>query len=218
MALPITDEHGTVQVGQTIELPAREIVPTDRSTFINVFTSATETLFNLTPWRLLKVEPMGATIQISVSGHLPTHWYGVRALRVLHEAPAWQALGPQGKAVLNLVMRAGGCTAWQARELAAHWQLACHSIRDLANPERVVAVVDAGRVAACEAAQVCAVAAMRRAALHLPKAAQEAACEATRAAIDAEVIRDRLSPEAARALQQPWTRVFGSSPRAEHPA
>ena len=213
MALPISDEHGTVRVGDTIELPTQEIKLDDHSTFINVFASATETLFGLQPWRLLEVAPIGATVRVSCPGH--PYWFGVRALRVLREAPAWQALGPQGKAVLDLVMQAYDITTSQARELAAHWQLAGHPVWDFAYQERAVAVVDAGRVAACEAAQIGAVAAVRRSATGQT---QEAACEAVRAAIDAEVLRDRISPEAARALQQPWMRVFGSPRRAEHPA
>lgn len=219
IALPITDEHSTVQVGETIELSTEEIEVDDNRTFIKAFTTATETLFDLEPWRLLEVAPIGATVQVSLPGH-PHHpyWFGVRALRVLREAPAWQALGPQGKTVLDLVMQAHDITAWQAGELAAHWQLASRAVWDFADHEHIVAVVDAGRVAACQAAQVSAVNALRGAAGDLSKHAQEAACEAVRSAIVAEVVRDHLSAEAARVLQQPWVLVFGAPRRAEHPA
>ncbi|MGW0334340.1 hypothetical protein ACWD0J_21135 [Streptomyces sp. NPDC003011] len=217
MALPISDEHSTVQVGETIELPTQEIDVENNSTFINVFTSATETLLNLEPWRLLEVAPIGATVQISFPGH--PYRFGVRALRVLREAPAWQALGPQGKTVLDLVMQAYDITAWQAGELAAHWQLPGRTVWDSADREHILAVVDAGRVPACHAAETSAVNAVRRAAGgHLRKHSLEAACAAVRAAVIAEVVRDHLSDEAARVLQQPWVRVFGSPRRAEHPA
>ncbi|MEV6403929.1 hypothetical protein AB0M58_13420 [Streptomyces bobili] len=46
----------------------------------------------------------------------------------------------------------------------------------------------------------------------------EAAREAVRAVIVAEVLRDHISSEAAEALQLPWLRVFGSPRGAEHPA
>ncbi|MEV6403930.1 hypothetical protein AB0M58_13425 [Streptomyces bobili] len=161
IALPITDEHSTVQVGETIELSTEEIEADDNA-FFKVFTSPTETLFSLEPWRLLEVAPIGTTVQVSLPGH-PFHpyWFGIRALRVLREAPAWQALGPQGKAVLDLVMQAYDITAWQAGELAAHWQHAGRAVWDFADHEHIVAVVNAGRVAACQAAQVSAVNALR---------------------------------------------------------
>ncbi len=65
------------------------------------------------PCRLFEVEGVGPVL-----GQLG-HKFGFGGLRVVHELPAWQALGPNGEAVAALIERAGWLTAGECVRLDA---------------------------------------------------------------------------------------------------
>ena len=113
------------------------------------------------------------------------HKFLVPTYRVVEWLPAWQALGPNGEAVVALIKRAERMTLEEAEALAiareAAWQ--------------------AAREAAWEAAWQAAWRAARRAAL-------EAARRAAREAALALSVRGLISPEHFDTLYGPWASVM----------
>ena len=85
------------------------------------------------PCRLFEVEPVGKVI---TSPNHP-HKVGAHAWRVVKELPAWQALGPNGEAVANLIERARHLIESEVRRLdsardsawAAAWDSARYAAR-----------------------------------------------------------------------------------------
>ena len=96
------------------------------------------------PCRLFAVEPKG---KLLTDPEHP-HKVGCRSWLVVEELPAWQAFGPNGKAVASLIERCKTLTADEAKRLAAAWDAAW----DAAWAAAWDAGRDAGRAAAWAAA------------------------------------------------------------------
>ena len=79
-------------------------------------------------YRLFAVEPRGPV----VADDTHPHKVGCRAWKVTAELPAWQALGPQGRQVLEIIERAGRLTGDEAVRLIAAGYAAGYAARDAA--------------------------------------------------------------------------------------
>src|ERR1035437_270015 len=72
------------------------------------------------PCRLFAVDPKG---KLLTDPEHP-HKVGCRSWLVVEELPAWQAFGPNGKAVASPIERCKTLTAAEAKRLAAAWEAA----------------------------------------------------------------------------------------------
>lgn len=77
---------------------------------------------------------------------------GFRTLRVLEELPAWQALGPQGELVVDLIEKAKTVTQPQVMALRAAWNVTRNTAWNAALDAAWHAAWDSARIAAWDAA------------------------------------------------------------------
>ncbi len=167
----------------------------------------------LWPCRLFEVEVRGAVV--ASEGHK----HGAHGLKVVRELPAWQALGPNGEAVVALIERAKTLTTGQATALNAAWNAAWYVAWDAARN----AARDAARYAAWYAAWNAARDAARNAARDAARdaawyaawnAARDAAWNGARDAAwnvaCALVVRDLITPDQFDALAGPGESVMGA--------
>ncbi len=142
------------------------------------------------PCRLFEVEPRGELVSESIGSHK----HGCAAVKVVRELPAWQALGPNGEAVADVIERCKTLTDQQAKHLAA----------------ALAAARDAARYAARDAARAAAWAAAWAAARDAAWAATLAATlDAARDAALALLVHDLITVEQFDLLYGPWQSVMG---------
>ena len=184
------DYAAALASGEVITHPARTLHPGDASTYLSVSIAAADCTGFQWPCRLFRVEPVGDAVP---DDHYPNKRC-VKALRVVEELPAWQALGPDGEAVVALIERARTLTIKEARRM------------DAARP----AAWYAAWYAAGAAARYAAGAAARPAALAAAwDAAWDAARDAAGDAAGALVVRDLISHEHFETLVAPWVAGVG---------
>ena len=163
------------------------------------------------PCRLFEVESRGPVTP------LDRFKFGCGAFKVVRELPAWEALGPNGEAVVAVIERAEVLTATEANQLwgaqgaawGAAWYAAVGGARYAARDAR--GARGAAWDAACRAAQGAAAGGARYAARGAWDAAWGAAWEAAqdsaRVAALAELTRDLITPEQYQTLAGPWLSV-----------
>ena len=148
------------------------------------------------PCRLFEVEPRGELVSDG------SHKHGCAAVKVVRELPAWQALGPNGEAVADVIERCKTLTDEQAKHLAAAW-----AARYAAWYAAWYAVLDAARDAARYPAWA---AAAWAAALDAARdAARDAVLDAARDAALALLVHDLITAEQFDLLYGPWQSVMG---------
>lgn len=101
--------------GEVITHPAKRLRPGDASTYLSVSVAAADCTGMRWPCRLFRVEPVGKAVP---DPDIPSKRC-VKALRVVEELPAWQALGPNGEAVVSLIDRARTLTRDETYRMAA---------------------------------------------------------------------------------------------------
>jgi hypothetical protein len=151
------------------------------------------------PCRLFEVEPRDEMIGPE------DHKYGCTVVEVVRELPAWQALGPNGEAVVALIERCRTLTldaAWYAV-----WYVAWDAARDAAWYAARGAAWYAARDAARDAARYAAWYAAWGAAWY---AVWYATRDAARYAALALIVKDLITPEQFEILYGPWASVMGS--------
>lgn len=189
------DYAAALASGEVITHPARRLRPGDASTYLSVSVAAADCTGFQWPCRLFRVEPVGKAVP---DPDIPSKRC-VKALRVVEELPAWQALGPNGEAVVSLIDRARTLTRDETYRMAAGRAAAWGAAR--------VAAWDAARAAAWAAALVAAWDAAR-------DAAWDAAWVAARDAAWALVARDLIRQSGFTqshydTLTRPWATVIG---------
>lgn len=141
------------------------------------------------------------------------HKLVVPTYRVVEWLPAWQAFGPNGKAVAAMLNRARRLTADEVQRLDAAaknvWSAACGAAKGAAWEAACGASVVTAWKAAREVAMEAAGETAREAA---GKAATFAAREAVADAARALVIRDLITPEQFDTLYGPWASVVEGAP------
>ncbi len=199
------DYAAALAFGETIRHPAAARVRNDAGTYLSVSVEPADCTGFSWPCRLFRVELVGRAIK---ADDLPNKRC-VSALRVVEELPAWQALGPNGEAVVAFIERCRTLTREQARKLAA----ARAAARDAARAAARAAAWAAARAAAWAAAWDAARAAALDAALDAARAAawaaawdaaRDAALDAARDAARAILVRDRIAPEQYAILVRPF--------------
>ena len=184
--------------GQTLVHPEQTLIADEAQTYFSVSTEPGETLIGGGwPCRLFRVEIDKDAERSQVHRHKAC----TRTVRVVEELPAWQALGPNGKAVAAFIEgAAAGDAAWDAA-----WAAAGDAARDAAWAAARAAARDAARAAARDAARDAA----RAAAWDAARAAAWDAARAAAGAVLAIVTRDLISPEKFNALMRPWRILTG---------
>lgn len=136
------DYAAALASGEVITHPARRLRPGDASTYLSVSVAAADCTGFQWPCRLFRVEPVGKAVP---DPDIPSKRC-VKALRVVEELPAWQALGPNGEAVAALIERARTLTPDEARRMAAAGDAAWAAawalvVRDLISTEHFETLV-----------------------------------------------------------------------------
>ena len=166
------------------------------------------------PCRLFEVEPRGELVSDG------SHKHGCAAVKVVRELPAWQALGPNGEAVADVIERCKTLTDEQAKHLAA-----ARAATPLGTPlgpplgtplgtplgpPLGTPLWDAARAAAWAAARDAAWDAAWDAARAAARdAAWDAARDAARDAALALLVHDLITAEQFDLLYGPWQSVMG---------
>ena len=184
------DYAAALASGEVIRHPAKLQRPGDSSTYLSVSVSAADCTGFQWPCRLFRVEAVGDAVP---DPDIPNKRC-LSALRVVEELPAWQALGPNGEAVVALIERARTLTADEARRMDAARYAARYAAGYAAGDAAGDAAWDAARDAAWYAAR---------------DAAWYAAWYAAWDAGVALVVRDRISPEHFETLVAPWVAGVG---------
>ena len=215
-----TDFHtGTVQwappaghVGEwVVSHPTSSQIGRHASTHLSVSTEPTDCTGMQWPCRLLEVEAVGEVITPNPA--LPHKRAGI-AFRVLREAPATEALGPQGEHVAALISSIPAITGTTANRVALARNVVSDAARDAARDAAWYAAWDAARDAAWYAARDAA----RYAAWHaawdaardaVRDAARDATWDAARNAVLALLVRDIITTEDYDALTRPWRTAIG---------
>lgn len=140
------DYAQALETGEVIEHP-RKMVRDDPATYLSVSVHAANCTGMQWPCRLFRVEPVGRTLTASINDSKRA----CRALRVVEELPAHQALGPQGEQVAAVIERVRRLTAVEDERLAAAWDAARDGARDAAWDAAQDAARDAARNAAWNA-------------------------------------------------------------------
>jgi hypothetical protein len=113
------DYAGAFDSGEVVRHPSRpgRMIPDEPSTYLSVSVEPAETLIGgWWPCRLFCVEPEGDVLDGLAAS---PYKRACLALRVVEEMPAWQALGPNGRAVAALIQQAAEVTSRQAHAMAA---------------------------------------------------------------------------------------------------
>jgi hypothetical protein len=184
------DYAGAFDSGEVVRHPSRpgRMIPGEPSTYLSVSVEPAETLIGgWWPCRLFCVEPEGDVLDGLAAS---PYKRACLALRVVEEMPAWQALGPNGRAVAALIQQAAEVTSRQAHAMAAARDAALDAAWDAA---RDAAWGAAGRGAALDAAW---------------DAARGAGWGAAWGA-EALVVRDLITAEQYATLAGPWESVIG---------
>ena len=152
------DYAAALASGDVIRHPVKRKVRNDAGTYLSVSIAAADCTGFRWPCRLFRVEvePVG---RVTTADGLPNKRC-VSALRVVEELPAWQALGPNGEAVVAFIerlrtltpaevprldARAAARAAWDAAGAAA-WDAAVAAagaivVRDLITSEQYAVLV-----------------------------------------------------------------------------
>ena len=203
-----TDFHtGTVQwappaghVGEwLVRHPTASVIGDGASGYLSVASVPTDCTGMGWPCRLLEVEAVGEVTTPNLA--LPHKRAGV-AFRVLREARATEALGPQGEHVAALIRSIPDITRTPTERVALAW----YAARDAARYAARGAALDAARDAARDPARYAARDAVRDAARD---AARYAARDAARDATLALLVRDLITTEQYDALTRPWRTAIG---------
>jgi hypothetical protein len=221
MALPPTAPHATAEPGDLIQHPdgPRDDLHFDlpHTEWLHAHSAAAETLTtaswpsetgrltDLTNWRLLQVQPVGTWYQ-AARQQWP-YWHKARTYTVTGEAPAWEALGPNGEDVLALYELITELTPQDAERLAARWHARGQRAWHTAALRRVRAIFE-GRRAASEAAKRSAGAVVWGMTEGLPEQTRIAANSLVEALTETLVVRDLLEPEHYATLIRPWNRAL----------
>lgn len=152
------DYAAALASGEVIRHPSKRKVRNDAGTYLSVSTEPADCTGFRWPCRLFRVEPVG---RVGTSGDYP-HKRTTRALRVVEELPAWQALGPNGERVAAFIDALGTLTADDWRRVAAAWEATWAAVRAAAGAAAWVAARVAARAAARAAAWEAAVAMVAR--------------------------------------------------------
>jgi hypothetical protein len=109
------------EVGKTTRHPSKNpMIPNDASTYLSASTEPADCTGFRWPCRLFEVEAIGKTL----TGMEFPHKVAAKAFRVVRERDAFEALGPNGKAVAAFIERCKRLTADEARKLTAAWAAA----------------------------------------------------------------------------------------------
>ena len=211
-----TDFHtGTVQwappaghVGEwLVRHPTASVIGDGASGYLSVASVPTDCTGMDWPCRLLEVEAVGEVTTPNLA--LPHKRAGV-AFRVLREAPATEALGPQGEHAAALIRSIPDITRTTANRVAlarrAVLDAAWNASRKASRKASRNATSDASREAAWDAARDAAWDASREAALG---AARDAAWEAVWEAVWALLVRDLITTGHYDTLTRPWRTAVG---------
>ena len=203
-----TDFHtGTVQwappaghVGEwLVRHPTASVIGDGASGYLSVASVPTDCTGMGWPCRLLEVEAVGEVTTPNLA--LPHKRAGV-AFRVLREARATEALGPQGEHVAALIRSIPDITRTPTERVALAWYAAWDAVRD--------AAWYAARDAAWYAAWYAARDAVRDAARDAARdAVRDATWYAARDATLALLVRDLITTEQYDALTRPWRVAVG---------
>ena len=207
-----TDFHtGTVQWAPPpghegewiVRHPTASVIGDGASGYLSVASVPTDCTGMDWPCRLLEVEAVGEVTTPNLA--LPHKRAGV-AFRVLREARATEALGPQGEHVAALIRSIPDITRTPAERVALAWDAAWAAAWDAARDAAWDATRDAARAAARDAAWDAAWAAAWDAAWAAAwDAARDAAWDATLALL----VRDLITTEDYDALTSPWRTAIG---------
>ena len=187
-----TDFHtGTVQWAPPpghegewiVRHPTASSIGDDASECLSVASVPTDCTGMQWPCRLLEVEAVGEVITPNPA--FPHKRAGV-AFRVLREAPATEALGPQGEHVAALIRSIPDITRSAAERLALAWDAAWDVARYVARAATRDAAWDAARAAAWYAAW-----------------------DAARDVALALLVRDLITTEHYDTLTRPWRTAIG---------
>ena len=121
------DYAGALASGEVITHPAK-FVRNDPATYLSVSTVPSDCTGMSWPCRLFVVEPLGRAYR---NDDLPNKRC-CRALYVIEERPAHEALGPQGEEVAALIERCRTLTMQETLDLGAAWGAARDAARDAA--------------------------------------------------------------------------------------
>ena len=199
--------------------PTSSEIGSHLSKYLSVATAPTDCAGMKWPCRLLEVEAVG---EVTTPNRAFPHKRAGVAFRVLREAPATEALGPQGEHVAALIRSIPDITGTTAARVA----LARRAVLDAAwNASRKAsrnATLDASREAALGAARDAAWDASREAALGAARdaawraasrvashATLDATRDASREAVWALLVRDLITTEDYEALTRPWRTAIG---------
>lgn len=163
--------------------PTSSQIGNHASTYLSVATVPTECTGMSWPCRLLEVEAVGEVTTPNLA--LPHKRAGVE-FRVLREAPATEALGPQGEHVAALIRSIPGITGTATARFSPARDATWYAARDAAWDAAWDAARDAARYAAWYAAR-----------------------DAARDAVWALLVRDLITTEHYDALTRPWRTAIG---------
>ena len=187
--------------------PTASVIGDDASGYLSVASVPTDCTGMAWPCRLLEVEAVGEVI---TPGRAFPHRRAGVAFRVLREAPATEALGPQGEHVAALIRSIPDITSTATERVAlarnaaldatldAAWYAAWDATRN--------ATLDATRDAAWNATLDATWNATRNATLD---ATRDATWNATLDAAWALLVRDLISTEHYDTLTRPWRTAIG---------
>ena len=211
-----TDFHtGTVQwappaghVGEwLVRHPTASVIGDGASGYLSVASVPTDCTGMEWPCRLLEVEAVGEVTTPNLA--LPHKRAGV-AFRVLREARATEALGPQGEHVAALIRSIPDITRTPTERVALAWNATWNSARNAARDAAWYAAWDAARDAVRDATWNAAWDAARDAARDATwNAARDAAWDAARDAALELLVRDLITTEDYDALTRPWRTAIG---------
>lgn len=203
-----TDFHtGTVQwappaghVGEwLVRHPTASVIGDGASGYLSVASVPTDCAGMEWPCRLLEVEAVG---EVATPNRAFPHKRAGVAFRVLREAPATEALGPQGEHVAELIRSIPDITGDDAKRLATAQAAALYDTQDAA----LYFTRDAARFAARAATWTEAQAATWAAKL---STSWGAALGAAWDAVLALLVRDLITTEDYDALTHPWRTAIG---------
>lgn len=181
----------------------------DAADYLSVSTEPADCTGMRWPCRLARLEAVDAAVWTPDAYYLPGKRAAVAWL-VTAEVDAWQALGPQGREVVAIIVRARMLTTDELRQLGAARDAAWDAARDAARDAALVATWDAAWNAARNAAWDAARDAAWGAAWNAARgAAWDAAWNAARDAALATLVRDLITPKQQDLLMAPWRTVIG---------
>ena len=219
-----TDFHtGTVQwsppaghVGEwLVRHPTASVIGDGASGYLSVASSPTDCTGMDWPCRLLEVEAVG---EVTTPNRALPHKRAGVAFRVLREAPATEALGPQGEHVAAFISSIRAITGSAAERLALAWDAARDATRDATRDAARdaawaatwYAVWDAVRYATRDAAWDATRDAAWAATWYATRdAVRDATWNAARDATLALLVRDLITTEQYDTLTRPWASVIG---------